>query len=141
MTLTSVEQDYLASQRHGRLATVAPDGRPQNKPVGFRYNPEFATIDIHGFAMEKSAKFRNIQVNSDVAFVVDDVVGEGASGVRFLEIRGQAETVTDPAPPDPHLSRHFIRVHPRRVLGWYVDPDHPGLYTRDIAAPERTDGR
>jgi Pyridoxamine 5'-phosphate oxidase len=37
--------DYLRSQRRGRLATVAPNGAPQNKPVGFRYHAELGTID------------------------------------------------------------------------------------------------
>jgi pyridoxamine 5'-phosphate oxidase family protein len=35
MTLTQAEQRFLATQRHARLATVAPDGSPQVKPVGF----------------------------------------------------------------------------------------------------------
>jgi pyridoxamine 5'-phosphate oxidase family protein len=135
MTLTGIEQEYLAAQRHGRLATVSPDGRPQNKPVGFRYNAELGTIDIHGYAMEASAKFRNIQVNPDVAFVVDDVVAEGASGVRFLEIRGRAEPVSRPT-QDAHLSAQIIRIHPRRVIAWNVDADHPGLRTRDVAPPD-----
>ncbi|MCW2884780.1 MAG: pyridoxamine 5-phosphate oxidase family protein [Streptosporangiaceae bacterium] len=137
MTLTSTEQNYLAVQRHGRLATVAPDGTPQNKPVGFRYNAGLGTIDIYGFEMAASAKFRNIQVNPDVAFVVDDVVSEGASGVRFLEIRGSAEAVSEPAPPEAHLSTRIIRIHPRRVIGWNVDPDRPGLHTRDVAVSGR----
>jgi pyridoxamine 5'-phosphate oxidase family protein len=131
-----MEQDYLAGLQHGRLATVAPNGRPQNKPVGFRYNPEFGTIDIYGLSMEKSAKFRNIQVKPDVAFLADDVIGEGASGVRFLEIRGRAETVTLPAPPTPEhgLSADIIRIHPRRVVSWNIEPGQPGLRARDIPA-------
>jgi pyridoxamine 5'-phosphate oxidase family protein len=136
VTLTAVEQEYLAGRPHGRLATVAPNGRPQNKPVGFRYNPGFGTIDIYGLSMEKSAKFRNIQVNPDVAFLADDVIGEGASGVRFLEIRGRAETVTLPAPPapEPGLSAQIIRIHPRRVVSWNIEPGQPGLRARDIPA-------
>lgn len=134
MSLTTIEQDYLAAQRHGRLATVAPDGTPQNKPVGFGYNAELGTIDIRGYRMEASAKFRNVQANPAVAFVVDDVVGDGASGVRFLEIRGHAETVSEPEPPEEYLSTRLIRIHPRRVITWNVDPDRPGLQTRDVPA-------
>jgi Pyridoxamine 5'-phosphate oxidase len=40
MALDDASQRYLASQGHGRLATVGPDGHPQNKPVGFHYNAE-----------------------------------------------------------------------------------------------------
>lgn len=42
---------YLTSHHLGRLATIAPDGTPQNKAVGYRYNPEHQTIDIAGFGM------------------------------------------------------------------------------------------
>jgi pyridoxamine 5'-phosphate oxidase family protein len=90
MALDDASRRYLASQARGRLATVGPDGAPQNKPVGFVYNAELGTIDIAGFDMESSAKYRNVGVNPNVAFVVDDAVSEGAAGTRFVEIRGQA---------------------------------------------------
>ena len=35
MTFTEQELAYLSTQRLGRLATIAPDGFPQNNPVGF----------------------------------------------------------------------------------------------------------
>src|SRR5882724_218343 len=108
MSLTHVEQRYLASQTLGRLATLAPNGTPQVKPVGFAYNPDLGTIDVTGLELGKSAKFRNVGAHPEVAFVVDDVVGEGASGVRFLEVRGTAETGTWDAPRDSHLSPEVI---------------------------------
>ena len=60
MTFTDAETAYLASQRLGRLATIQPDGSPQVKPVGFRYNPGLGTIDVTGFNMTTSQKFRNV---------------------------------------------------------------------------------
>ena len=72
MALDDASLRYLASQTRGRLATVGPDGAPQNKPVGFVYNAELGTIDIAGFDMESSAKYRNVGVNPNVAFVIDD---------------------------------------------------------------------
>ena len=36
---------YLTDNSQGRLATVGPDGGPQNKPVGYRYNAELGTIE------------------------------------------------------------------------------------------------
>jgi pyridoxamine 5'-phosphate oxidase family protein len=136
MAFTPVEAAYLAGQRHGRLATVAPDGTPQNKPVGFGYNAELGTIDIYGFGMESSAKFRNIKLRPDVSFVVDDVVGDGASGVRFLEIRGRAEAASLAVPPAEHMSTSFIRIHPRRIVAYNIDPDRPGFYGRDAGVGE-----
>ncbi len=133
MALTGQEQAYLAAQPRGRLATVTPDGSPQNKPVGFRYNPGLGTIDIYGFDMEHSQKFRNVQANPRVAFVVDDAPGQGAEGMRFMEIRGVAETAAGQDPPG-HTSAHLIRIHPRRVVSWNLDPDRPGLQTRDVDA-------
>ena len=139
MTLTEAEQRFLATQRHGRLATIAPDGIPQVKPVGFSYNKELGTIDIAGMNMARSAKYKNIQSNPNVAFVADDVPApeNGAAGVRFLEVRGAAETVSAPSGPgqpqtDDHLAPEIIRIRPRRVLAYNVDPDRPGLQTRDV---------
>src|ERR1700728_600828 len=101
MTLTEAEQRFLSVQRQGRLATIAPDGIPQVKPVGFSYNKELGTIDIAGMNMARSAKYKNIQSNPNVAFLADDVPApeNGAAGVRFLEIRGAAETVSTPSGP------------------------------------------
>jgi pyridoxamine 5'-phosphate oxidase family protein len=133
MALDDASQRYLASQTRGRLATVGPDGAPQNKPVGFVYNAELGTIDIAGFDMESSAKYRNVGVNPNVAFVIDDAVSEGAAGTRFVEIRGQAERVSVEPPATTGVSPQIIRIHPRRVISWNVDPDRPGPQTRDVA--------
>jgi pyridoxamine 5'-phosphate oxidase family protein len=144
MVLTEAEQRFLNEQRHGRLATVTRGGAPQVKPVGFSYNEALGTIDITGMNMAASAKYRNVQANPQVAFVADDVPApqKGAGGVRFLEIRGTAETATATADePDTagHLAPEIIRIHPRRILGFNVDG--PGLRVRDadgaIVASER----
>jgi PPOX class F420-dependent enzyme/OxyR family protein/uncharacterized protein (TIGR02246 family) len=132
MALDQVSQRYLAGQTRGRLATVDRDGTPQNKPVGFVYNTELGTIDIAGFNMGTSAKYRNVGVNPDVAFVVDDAVFEGAAGMRFIEIRGQAERVSAGPQPVAGVSPHIIRIHPRRVISMDIDPDHPGFHATDV---------
>src|SRR5258707_15599923 len=93
MPLTRAEIDYLEVQQLGRLATIQPDGSPQVKPVGFRYNPELATIDIGGFRMSASQKFRNVSRDGRAALVVDDIASTQPWRVRFLEIRGIAEAV------------------------------------------------
>lgn len=124
---------FLADHRQGRLATVAPDGTPQNKPVGYEYNVELGTIDIAGFTMETSAKYRNIATHPDVAFVVDDAIGEGAAGMRFVEVRGHAEqTRTDPLTSRQGISGHIIRIHPRRVVSWNADANHPGFHSQSL---------
>ena len=135
MSLSAAEQEYLAGRPHGRLATVATNGTPQNKLVGFRYHAQLGTIDIYGFNMETSAKYRNVQARPDVAFLVDDIVAPGsAEGVRFLEIRGPAEAVVLDHVPGGGLSPAIIRIHPRRIVSWNIEPGHLGLHTRDIPA-------
>jgi pyridoxamine 5'-phosphate oxidase family protein len=125
--------EYLRSQRRGLLATVAPNGAPQNKPVGFRYRAELGTIDVTGFDMERSAKFRNVALRPQVAFTVDDAPdpAAGSGGVRFMEIRGTAEQVELEAPPFDGASRWIIRIHPRRFLSWNVGA--PGMHSGDVA--------
>jgi pyridoxamine 5'-phosphate oxidase family protein len=131
MTFTDPERNYLTSESQGRLATLAPDGTPQNKPVGFRLREDLGTIDIGGFNMGASRKFRNVRANPNVSFVVDDVIGEGATGVRFVEIRGVAEAMVETAVSGAEPSPEIIRIHPRRVITWNIDPDQPGMSARD----------
>jgi pyridoxamine 5'-phosphate oxidase family protein len=132
MALTEAEQRFLNEQHHGRLATVTGGGGPQVKPVGFSYNEALGTIDIAGMNMAASAKYKNVQANPQVAFVADDVPApeKGAGGVRFLEIRGTAETaIADEPDAAGHLALEIIRIHPHRILGFNVDG--PGLRVRD----------
>ncbi len=120
MSLIQIEIDYLASQSLGRLATAQPDGTLQNNPVGYRYNPEKATIDIVGYNMAASRKFRNVAENGRVAFVVDDIISTTPWRVRCLEIRGEGEAI-DPA-GDPTASEGpLIRIHPRRIISFGLD--------------------
>src|ERR1700722_4885329 len=130
MSLPQAEQKFLAGHRLAMLATVGPDGGPQNKPVGYAYNDELGTIDIYGLNMGQSAKNRNVARPPRGAR--GGAWGVGPANVPFLEIRGQAETTTAEAPPFPGASAEIIRIHPRRVVALNIDPDQPGLRTRDI---------
>jgi pyridoxamine 5'-phosphate oxidase family protein len=122
MSFTSVELAYLASQRLGRLATVQPNGTLQVSPVGFHYNSGTGTIDIGGFNMASSRKFRNVADNGRVAFVVDDIASVEPWRVRCLEIRGDAEAVAAPADGS---SGPIIRIHPSRIISFGIDDlDH-----------------
>jgi pyridoxamine 5'-phosphate oxidase family protein len=130
MTLSAVEIDYLASQLLGRLATVAPDGSPQVNPVGFRYDAERGVIEIGGHDLASTRKFRNIAAGSQAALVVDDLVSTQPWQVRGVEIRGDAEALHGQEPFLPGFSDQLIRIHPRRVISWGVDPDQP--HARDV---------
>ena len=118
MSFTAAELAYLATQRLGRLATAQPDGTLQVSPVGFRYNSSLGTIDIGGWRMEASRKYRNVADNGRVAFVVDDLPSVHPWRVRCLEIRGVAEAVQPPG------GDAVIRIHPRRIISFGIDdPD------------------
>src|ERR1700689_5179943 len=102
MTFSDAEVRFLARQPRGHLATLGANGSPQVKPLGFTYNPTLGTIDIAGFNMGGSAKYRNVQANPNIAFVVDEVTEESMEGAHFLEIRGVAEAITGRASADGH---------------------------------------
>jgi pyridoxamine 5'-phosphate oxidase family protein len=133
MRFTDAEVRFLTRQERGHLATLAPNGTPQIKPLGFTYNPTLGTIDITGFNMAASAKYRNVGIHPDVAFVVDEVTEASMEGAHFLEIRGVAETALGTHDPRGHLAPEIIRVHPRRIVSFNVDPDHPGFAARDVS--------
>jgi pyridoxamine 5'-phosphate oxidase family protein len=135
MSLTDAEISYLQEQQLGRLATIQPDGSPQVKPVGFTYNPALGTVDISGFRMSASQKFRNISRDGRAALVVDDIVSTQPWRVRFLEIRGNAEAVGGAA--DGPGDTSIIRIHPNRVLSFGVEeppgePHQTRLNARDL---------
>jgi pyridoxamine 5'-phosphate oxidase family protein len=132
MTFSDAEVRFLDRQPRGHLATLGSNGTPQVKPLGFTYNPTLDTIDITGFNMGDSAKYRNVQANPNVAFVVDEVTEESMEGAHFLEIRGVAETAVGTHDPQGHLAPEVIRIHPRRIISFNVDPDHPGFAARDV---------
>lgn len=132
MSYTDSEIAYLKSQFLGRLATVTVAGEPQNSPVGVHYNPDTATIDIGGYNMGRTRKFRNVRANGHVALVVDDIVSTKPWTVRGLEIRGMAEALTDVDPPMRGMSREVIRVHPRTIFSWGIEPDQDGVTRRDV---------
>jgi pyridoxamine 5'-phosphate oxidase family protein len=132
MTFTNAETTFLTRQTRGHLATVGPHGIPQVKPLGFTCNPSLGTIDITGFNMAASAKYRNVQVNPNVAFVVDEVTEASMEGAHFLEIRGIAETTVGTHDQQGHLAPEIIRIHPRRIISFNVDPAHPGFESRDV---------
>lgn len=116
---SDAELAYLDTQRLGRLATQKPDGTLQNSPVGFSFNAEVGSIDIDGYNLEKSRKFRNVRANGKAAFVVDDLASVSPWRVRCVEIRGQAEAIVA-----SDKASALIRLHPARVISFGItEPD------------------
>lgn len=130
MSLTDIEREYIATQRLGRLATVGPKGDPQNNPVGFSYNAGTGTFDIRGFNLVESRKYRNVQRNGQVALVIDDLASARPWRVRGIEVRGRAETLVEDAPEAARLGADLIRIHPRTIFSWGIDPAADGMTKR-----------
>ena len=119
---TEKEVAYLGSQRLGRLATVGSDGAPHAVPVGFHYNSALDTVDIGGHALGKTRKFHDVQRDSRVSFVVDDLASVDPWTPRGIEIRGRAEALRYGGEAlGPGFGPELIRIYPRRVVAWGID--------------------
>jgi pyridoxamine 5'-phosphate oxidase family protein len=118
--LNDAELAYLRGQRLGRLATVDAEGRPQANPVGFFLRPD-GTVDIGGYAMGTTKKWRNIAANRYVSLVVDDIASLKPWRVRGVEIRGTAEQVVSPHDLLPRMSPEVIRITPYAVISWGLE--------------------
>ncbi len=118
---TDEETEYLESQFLGRLATVSPDGQPHVVPVGFQYNAELGTIDIGGHDFARRKKYREVQRNPRVAFLVDDLASVNPWRVRGIEIRGEAEVLTSGGEAlGPGFAPEMFRIRPRRIVSWGI---------------------
>ena len=121
MTVFSdLELTYLAEGRHlGRLATVDAHGVPHVVPVGWRYNADLDTIDIGGRDPDEfvaTRKFRHVQANPSVAFVIDDVLPPWRP--RAVMVRGTAEAINQSGNGSKPTA--LIRITPAEVISWGI---------------------
>lgn len=123
---TEKELAYLLGERRlGRLATAGPDGTPHVTPVGWSFNHELGTIDVGGYDLTRTKKFRDVARSGRAAIVIDDVLPPWRP--RGVEVRGEAEAIEGP----PAL----IRLNPRRILSWGLESGSPGSkQARDVVA-------
>jgi pyridoxamine 5'-phosphate oxidase family protein len=108
---TRAELDYLTGGRQlGRIATVGADGTPHVVPVGWIHNAASDTIDISGYELEATKKFRDVARSGRAAIVIDDLASVDPWRPRGVEVRGHAEAIARPTP--------LIRIHPERIVSW-----------------------
>jgi len=111
---TEAERRYLAGGRQlGRIATVGADGTPHVVPVAWIYNAARDTIDVGGFELQRSKKFRDVGRTGRAAIVIDDLASTDPWRPRGVEIRGRGETIALPMP--------MIRIHPERIVSWGLE--------------------
>ena len=124
---TPQEQEYLRSQRLGRMATIDRKGDLHVVPVGFRYNPELDTIDIGGHNIAETKKYRDALRHGRIAFVVDDVLPPWQP--RMIEIRGTVEALPEGGKAISERFRpELLRLTPTYVVSFGINDDvvHPG---------------
>src|SRR5687767_9087285 len=96
---TERELEYLTNGRRlGRIATVGADGTPHVVPVGWTYNAEHDTIDVGGMDFAATKKYRDAARSGRAAIVIDDLASVSPWRPRAIEVRGRAETLTQPRP-------------------------------------------
>jgi pyridoxamine 5'-phosphate oxidase family protein len=125
------ELEYLRGPRRlGRLATVGRDNTPHVVPVGWVYNADHDTIDVGGYSMERTKKYRDVQRVGRAAIVIDELVSVSPWTVRGIEIRGRAEALDHPTP--------LIRIHPERIISWGIESKvKGGLHARNVGTHSR----
>src|SRR5947209_19037460 len=89
------------------------DGTPHVVPVSWIYNAARDTIDITGYELAQSKKFRDIRRTGRVAIVIDDLASVDPWRPRGVEIRGRGEALALPTP--------LIRIHPERIVSWGLE--------------------
>lgn len=125
---TAAETGYLKAQRIGRLATTSAGGEPHVVPVNYSFNEQLETIDIHGYRMAQSKKFRDVARTGKAAFVVD-----GPGGGVTMRGVGVGEAIAE-------SGRELIRVAPRRVVSWGIDTAAYEFQGRTVGAGRGGDG-
>ncbi len=116
---TEKEAAYLKSQRLARLATVAPDGQPDNSAVGFEFDGEYFYIGGHN--LPATRKFKNIQKgNHKIALIVDDLVSVNPWQPRGIRIYGTAEIVERAGRFGPGS---YFRITPVTSWSWGIEEE------------------
>ena len=102
--------DLLGQPVLAHVATIGPEGQPQNNPVWFGWDGE------HLMFSQTTArqKFRNVKRDPRVAI---SIVDEN-NPYRYLEIRGVVERI------DPDPDNAFINSMAKKYMGEDVYPWH-----------------
>lgn len=106
-------EDLLESDAVAHVATIGPNGEPQNNPVWFDWDGECVR-----FSQTKTRqKLRNLNRDPHIALSIVDPENH----LRYLEVRGVVERVEE----DPDLD--FISAMSEKYIGVYPYPNHrPG---------------
>jgi PPOX class probable F420-dependent enzyme len=87
MTIPASHADLLTSTALAHVATIGPDGTPQNNPVWFGWDGTHVLFS----QTTGRQKYRNLQARPEVALSIVDV----ENPYRYLEIRGTVAEIVD----------------------------------------------
>ena len=116
-----LEQPVLA-----HVATVGPDGEPQNNPVWFGWDGENVTFS----QTRTRQKYRNVQDEPRVALSFVDA----NNPYRYLEIRGTVERI-EPDPDNAFINRMAKKYMDQDVYPWHQPGDERVVV---VVRPEHT---
>lgn len=107
--------DILDKIAFAHVATIGPDGAPQNNPVWFDWDGELLSFS----QTTTRQKYRNVQRDPRIAVSVIDP----DNPYRYLELRGTVESIDDDA------SNAFIDQMAKKYIGedqypWHQPGDH-----------------
>lgn len=106
-------KDILESSALAHVATIGPNGEPQNTPVWFDFDGEHLL-----FSQTKARqKFKNVGRDPRIALSIVDPQND----YRYIEVRGEVVRIDE----DPDLD--FINAMSKKYLGMDEYPMHqPG---------------
>lgn len=117
MTIPDSHRDLLdwETRAFANVATIGPDGEPQNNPVWFDFDGDVVKIS----QTTGRQKYRNVRKDGRVALSILDP----ENPYRYLEIRGEVERIED---DDDNA---FINSMASKYLGkdtypWHQPEDH-----------------
>jgi PPOX class probable F420-dependent enzyme len=110
MSIPASHADLLETTALAHVATIGPDGLPQNNPVWFGWDGTHVLFS----QTTGRQKYRNPQANPAVALSIVD----STNPYRYLEIRGTVVEIVD----DP--GNAFINSMAKKYMGQDVYPWH-----------------
>ena len=118
-------QEFLTTNKWGRLATASIAAEPHVTPIGYVYCRDA----IYFSSLRKSRRGRNLQENSKASLLVDDGVGsdDDYTKRRGVIIYGNCTMLPDDAPELTEVRKEFARVMgaknegelERKTHSWY----------------------
>ena len=126
MSIPASHADLLETTALAHVATIGPDGLPQNNPVWFGWDGTHVLFS----QTTGRQKYRNLQANPAVALSIVD----STNPYRYLEIRGTVVEIVD----DP--GNAFINSMAKKYMGQDVYPWHQPTDHRVVVkvAPTKT---